>query len=379
MSDRRLDVRPLISHRFSIGEASRAYEVVTGAAPSLGILLEYPASIERPETDVRAQTVQAKPSATTDGHRATIGFIGSGNYATAVLIPAFKATGARLRSVASSGGVSGSHAAKKVGFEMTTTDTRSLLADPTINAVAIATRHDGHARLVCDAFRAGKHVFVEKPLAINLDELEQISEVVDEASGSTRLLMVGFNRRFAPHVKKIYQLLSGIREPKAFVMTVNAGAIPVSHWTQDASVGGGRIIGEACHFIDLLRYLAGARIRDYDLARMQSSTSDSVSIQLGFEDGSIGTVHYLANWSKSFPKERLDVFAAGRVLQLDNFRKLTGFGFPGFTSMRLLRQDKGQKACAAAFVNAVETKRPSPIPLEDIFEVARVTIHIANG
>jgi predicted dehydrogenase len=161
-------------------------------------------------------------------------------------------------------------------------------------------------------------------------------------------------------------------------MTVNAGAIPGNHWTQDPEVGGGRIIGEACHFIDLLRFLAGNRIASHHVTRMDSATRDSVCISLTFEDGSIGAVHYLANGSKAFPKERLEVFAAGRVLQLDNFRKLHGFGWPGFNKMNLWRQDKGQKVCAATFVKAINSGGPAPIPLDEILEVARVSIEVSE-
>jgi predicted dehydrogenase len=162
------------------------------------------------------------------------------------------------------------------------------------------------------------------------------------------------------------------------VMTVNAGAIPAEHWAQDTEVGGGRIIGEACHFIDLLRFLSGSRIADYHVAKMATLTNDTVSISLNFEDGSIGTVHYLANGSKAFPKERLEVFAAGRVIQLDNFRKMQGFGWPGFSKMNLWRQDKGQKACAAAFLRAITQGDLAPIPFDEIVEVARVSISVAG-
>ena len=196
--------------------------------------------------------------------------------------------------------------------------------------------------------------------------------------------MVGFNRRFAPHVVKMKSLLAGVREPKAFVMTVNAGAIPREHWTQDSAVGGGRIVGEACHFIDLLRFLSGSPIVGFQAAAIENAagggvTEDKASITLQFQDGSIGTILYLANGHKSFPKERLEVFAGGRILQLDNFRKLSGFGWPGFGHMRLLRQDKGQKACAAAFVRAIEQGADSPIPFDELIEVSRVTIEVAEA
>lgn len=375
MADGRLDMKPLISHRFAITEAEQAYELVGGAAPSLGILLEYPSG----DITTESRTIKLSPFAQAPfqgggGARASVSFIGSGNYATAVLIPAFKQTEARLRSVASSAGVSGLYAGRKFGFEETTTDSDRIFADPDTNAIVITTRHDSHAGFVLKALYESKHVFVEKPLCLKLEELQQI----ESAHRSNMLLMVGFNRRFAPQVQKIKSLLQGVSGPKAFVMTVNAGAIPAEHWTQDMDVGGGRIIGEACHFIDLLRFLAGVPIVEWGRLGMETVTADTVTLQLGFEDGSIGTVHYFANGNKSFPKERLEVFASGRVLQLDNFRRLTGYGWPGFSKMNLWRQDKGQKACAAAFIKAIEEGDSAPIPFDEIVEVSRVSIELAG-
>lgn len=392
----RLDVKPLISHRFDITEAEQAYAVVAGSEPSLGILLEYPAARGEGVELLAQRTVRftapASTAAPARGKPATVSFIGAGNYATAVLIPAFREAGARLRSVASSGGVSGVHAGKKFGFEETTTDTARLFQDEGTDALVITTRHDSHARFVLGALRAGKHVFVEKPLCLTMGELAEIESVLaGSAEHSSRnmehgtrntqnpILMVGFNRRFAPEVVRMKVLLAGVKGPKSLVMTVNAGAIPADHWTQDPVVGGGRIIGEACHFIDLLRHLAGAPITGWSRSTMDSATEDTVTLQLAFADGSIGTVHYFANGSKSFPKERLEVFAGGRVLQLDNFRRLTGFGWPGFRRMNLWRQDKGQKACAAAFVDAVRSSGAAPIPLAEILEVSRISIELAEG
>lgn len=382
MATGRLDVKPLISHRFSLDNAEQAYAVVGGSEPSLGILLEYPQPEGRSEPKLLNRTVALGREPAADSQQPVLGFIGSGNYATGVLIPAFKATGARLKIVASGGGVSGLHAGRKFSFEATTTDTPSVLTDVEVNAVVITTRHNSHAHFVLAALRAGKHVFVEKPLCLTLNELKEIEDVyLKFKTENLKLpfLMVGFNRRFAPQVQKISNLLSGVTGPKSFVMTVNAGAIPAEHWTQDPDVGGGRIVGEACHFIDLLRFLAKAPIKDYSRSAMEVSTGDTLSLQLSFVDGSIGTVHYFANGSKSFPKERLEVFAAGRVLQLDNFRKLSGFGWPGFSRMNLWRQDKGQRACAAAFVGAVEKGGAPPIPLEEILEVSRISIEVAQA
>jgi predicted dehydrogenase len=383
MSDGRLDVKPLISHRFAITDAESAYELVGGGAPSLGILLEYPDADKKSDSEVRRTTVElprkdAGAGAPPARGNASIGFIGSGNYATAVLIPAFKESGARLRTVASSGGVSGVHAGRKFGFEATTTDTNGVFADRDVNAIVISTRHDSHASMVCQALRAGKHVFVEKPIALRTEELREIEAACAACGDRPPVVMVGFNRRFAPQVVKLKSLLAGAKGPKAFVMTVNAGAIPGEHWTQDRDAGGGRIVGEGCHFIDLLRFLVGESIRTVRAHAMEATVDDTVSIDLGFADGSIGTVHYFANGSKAFPKERLEVFAQGRVIQLDNFRKMTGFGWPGFSKMNLWRQDKGQKACAAAFVNAVATGGASPIPFEELIEVAEATIAAAD-
>jgi predicted dehydrogenase len=381
MADGRLNVKPLISHRFPVTEAEQAYELVGGSAPSLGILLEYPTAAEKPEATLRQSTVKlpAAPGAPTTG-AASIAFVGSGNYATAVLIPAFKDAGARLKVVASSGGVTGVHAGRKFGFESTTTDTDGVFTDPDVQAIVLSTRHDTHADMACKALRAGKHVFVEKPLALKHEELAQIEQAIAEGTrnGRAPMVMVGFNRRFATQVQKVKSLLKGVTGPKSFIMTVNAGAIPAEHWTQDREVGGGRIVGEACHFIDLLRFLAGSAITGHRVSVMDTKTRDTVSIELSFADGSIGTVHYFANGCKAFPKERLEVFAAGRVLQLDNFRKLTGFAWPGFTKMNLWKQDKGQKACASAFVQAVASGGASPIPFGELLEVARVTIDAAD-
>ncbi len=390
MSDGRLDVKPLVSHRVPISDAENAYALIAGETASLGILLEYLPPLQKPDSELRRSTVslradQTRPTSRKDVRKAVVGFVGSGNYSTAVLIPAFKEAGADLRTVASNGGVSGLHAGRKFGFRDTTTDTESVLSDPDINTVVITTRHDSHASLVDRALRAGKHVFVEKPLALSFDQLATIERARADSPGENEpLLMVGFNRRFAPHVVKMKSLLAGMRESKAFVMTVNAGAIPREHWTQDSAVGGGRIVGEACHFIDLLRFLSGSPIGGFQAAAIGNAaadvlTEDKASITLQFQDGSIGTILYLANGHKSFPKERLEVFAGGRILQLDNFRKLSGFGWPGFGHMRLLRQDKGQKACAAAFVRAIEQGADSPIPFDELIEVSRVTIEVAEA
>jgi predicted dehydrogenase len=240
--------------------------------------------------------------------------------------------------------------------------------------VVIATRHDSHAALVCRALEAGKHVFVEKPLALSAEQIDKIEETWSSLR-EPRLLMVGFNRRFAPHIVRIRELLKSVKEPKAFVYTVNAGSIPRDHWTQDPESGGGRILGEACHFIDLLRFLAGCPSKGVRTARQ---SPDTASIAITYEDGSIGTIHYFASGHMSFPKERLEVFAGGRILQLDNFRTLQGYGWPGFKRIGLWRQNKGAAEMAAAFIGAIRTGATSPIPFAELLEVLRTTLEAAS-
>ncbi len=377
MASGAIDVAPLISHRFALEKAEDAFSLLTSETPSLGILLQYRPE-DAPERLAR-RTVPLGPAPRPG--RASVAFLGSGNYAGRVLIPAFKSAGAHLKTVVSGTGVSAVHSGTKYGFSEASTDGAKAFADAAIDTIVIATRHDAHARQVLAALRAGKHVFCEKPLCLTGEELAEID--AEAGARPDQLLMVGFNRRFAPQVVKTKSLLASIGEPKSFVMTVNAGEIPAKHWTQDRAVGGGRIIGEGCHFIDLLRHLAGAPITGHHAIAVGrhpgiAVRDDKITISLSFADGSMGVIHYLANGHKSFPKERLEVFAAGRVLQLDNFRKLRGWGWKNFSSMNLWRQDKGQFACAKSFVDAVREGRHTPIPLDEILEVSRVTIEVAR-
>jgi predicted dehydrogenase len=310
-------------------------------------------------------------------------FIGAGNYAGRVLIPAFRASGARLFAVATANGINAARYGRQYGFEVASTDVDAVLAAPEVDLVVIATRHDTHAQFVQRALAAGKHVFVEKPLALTGSEIDAIEAALrDPVRPHTRTLMIGFNRRFAPLAMRMKALLGAVREPKSFIVTVNAGAAPAGHWTVEPA-GGGRVIGEACHFIDLLRFLAGCPITGSVARRTDSesakSADPSLCITLSFADGSLGTIHYLTGGHASFPKERVEAFAGGRVLQLDNFRRLRAYGWPRFKSQRLWRQDKGQNACAAAFVRAVKAGDVSPIPLEEILEVSRATIAVSEA
>jgi predicted dehydrogenase len=307
----------------------------------------------------------------------SIGVIGAGNFAVRTLLPVLKGAGVRLRSIASGGGASGAIAGEKFGFERVTTDLDTIFDDAEVDTVFVLTRHDSHAKLALRALNAGKHVFVEKPLALREDELNALE---DAAERSGRLLMVGFNRRFAPLAGEMLGILSGRAGPVAVVTTVNAGVIPRDHWTQDPEVGGGRIVGEACHFIDLARYLAQSPIAAMRVTaaatRSGQPIDDIANITISFADGSTATIHYLANGAKSFPKERIECFFDGKTVAIDNWRRMNRFGLPGGSRWfeRAGKMDKGHTAEIAAWVRAVREGGPSPIPLGELLEVSRWAI-----
>ena len=375
MASGSIKVDLLISHRFKIDDALAAYEMLDNQS-SLGILLDYR---ESKIDSASENTVKLNKNITNNTTKGNIGFIGAGNYASRVLIPLFKAAGANLNVLVTSGGTSAVHHGKKNGFFLASTDFDKAL-DENIDSVVIATQHNLHSSQVLKALEKGKHIFVEKPLALNHHEINKIESSQRIAK---TILMVGYNRRFSPHVKKIKSLLDTKTVPKTFIMTMNAGEIPKEHWTQNSEIGGGRIIGEACHYIDLMRFLAGSKIKSFDAVKIGENnflevTEDKALISLTFEDGSIGSIHYFANGGKSFPKERIEVFCDNAVLQLDNFRKLRGFGWKGFSKMHLWSQDKGQKNCVEKFLKNVKEGGENPIPQDEIYEVARVSVDIAE-
>ena len=372
LADGKLDVRALVSHRIPVNEAPRAYDLLSNAS-GLGILFDYSAETREISRVFARSARREQPKIGSP----VFGVVGVGGYASAMLLPNFTKAGATLKTLVSAKGLTASHYAERFDADASATDVRAVLDDPTINAVIIATRHDSHARLVLDTLRVGKYVFVEKPLATNLADIEAIKSVVLALPGAR--VMVGFNRRFSPLVQQLKTLINHRRGPKSFVYTVNAGAIPPEHWTQGAQ-GGGRIIGEACHFIDLLRFLCGTPIRNAQAIAARDTAGkiieDVVSISLQFEDGSLGTIHYFANGSSRYPKERLEVFAGGGIAVLDNFKTLRGYGWSGIRKSRLWRQDKGQTACAVATVQSIVSGAEAPIAFEEIIEVATLTCEL---
>lgn len=371
MASGKLKVESLISHRFDINEGVKAYEVITGKKkePFLGVLLTYPERKVKEERKVEFSSILHRPSSIVK-----LGVLGAGLFANSTLLPILKNNkDFELVGIASSGGLHAQHSGKKFGFQYATSSEDEIINDPKINSVAILTRHDTHADLVVKALKAGKHVFVEKPLAINSIQLSAISKVL-KAEGCP-LIAVGFNRRFAPLIQSLQSQLSNLQEPKHLHYRVNAGFIPANHWTQDEAIGGGRIIGEACHFIDLITFLVGAlpvKVSAYALPNNGKYKEDNVSMTFTFADGSIGVVDYLANGDKSMPKERLEVFCGGLVAVLDDYVSLTTVK-DGRKKVESGAQDKGWRAEMAAFAEAVRAGKAAPIPYEQILAVTKST------
>jgi predicted dehydrogenase/threonine dehydrogenase-like Zn-dependent dehydrogenase len=371
MAKGKLQVKPLITHRFPIEKAAQAYEVITGKTKEsfLGVVLTYPEGEKKDETKVVFPLSSFKGSDTVK-----LGVLGAGLFANAVLLPAVKKAGdIALVGIASSGGLHAQHSGRKFGFQYAASSEEEIFNDPKINTVAILTRHDSHADLVVKALKAGKHVFVEKPLAINANQLSAISKQLKANSQS--LLTVGFNRRFAPLSQKLAEFYANRTEPLHVHYRVNAGYIPLNHWTQDPAIGGGRIIGEGCHFIDLITFLVGEApiaVTAYTLPDGGKYREDNVSMTFTFADGSIGVVDYLANGDKSFPKERVEVFCGGAVSVLDDFVSLQTVR-DGRKSTARGAQDKGHVAEWKAFARSIREGGEPPIPYDQLIGVTKAT------
>jgi len=382
-----LRVKDLITHRLPLDDAVKMYDKLLHDPDALGIIIEYPGKDDR--TEVRcSSSVTFKPityNLVPITASLRVGVIGAGNYARSTLLPALVRTKAKIAAIADINGMAAAHVAKKFKAENAISDYRKILDDPGIQAVFVLVGHHLHARFVCESLEAGKHVFVEKPLCLNETELNEIIAVchkinpineTDQIDQINQLLMVGFNRRFSSHTVKIKELLRGRISPLTMNMTVNAGFIPPEHWTQDPERGGGRIIGEACHFIDLLSFIAGSPVASVSAMMISGKgliCEDKMSIIMSFSDGSIGTVHYFANGSKSYPKETLEVFGDGRVLRMENFRITKGYGFKGFSSFRTWRQDKGHRVEISSFVDVLATGSKVLIPFDSIVNVTRAS------
>jgi predicted dehydrogenase/threonine dehydrogenase-like Zn-dependent dehydrogenase len=362
----------LVTHRFPIVEAERAYAVVTGAAnePYLGVLLEYPNSAAS-EAEVPRQTrVEVHPAPPAHHGAVRFGVIGAGNFARSVLLPLLrKDPDVQLRGVVTASAPSGHQTATRFGFAYAASDWHDVIQDPEVDAVLVATRHDLHARVATAALEAGKAVFLEKPMALNGSELEQLLEAY-YASG--RVLQVGFNRRFAPTYRRLKSAFAARTSQLVATFRVNAGAVSPTSWVVDPTEGGGRLIGEVCHMVDTLVDLVGAPVAS---VYASAGAADDVILNLSFQDGSIGTIVYASGGDRSMPKEFLEVFGGGRAAVLDDFRTVRTYsgGSSRASGGRLARQDKGHAAELAAFVAAVRRGEASPLDPEVAAHVTRVT------
>jgi predicted dehydrogenase len=376
LQQRRLDVNTLTTHRFWIEEAEQAYAVIDGSAaePHLGVLLRY----HERETDTghpaQPITIASRPAVT---GRVVMGVIGAGSFAQGTLLPALASDDqVHLKTIATASGLTARAVAERLKFQACAADATAVLSDADVNAVLVATRHDSHAALVAQAVAAGKAVFVEKPLAVNAEQLAHVVETV--AAHPSALVMVGFNRRFAPLVTPLCAFFAGTPEPLLMTYRVNAGYVPPEHWVHDPDSGGGRIVGEVCHFVDLMTMIAGDRVVEVQATGLPDSgryRQDNLVATLRFSRGSVATVIYAANGDRALEKERLEVMSAGRSAVLDDFRVLTCYE-KGRATKRRQAVDKGHRAELAAFVQAVKTGAASPVPFVDAVHVTEVTLAI---
>lgn len=384
VSEGKVSIDPLITHRFDIDQAHSAYDIIEGKEkkPYLGIMLNYPEpeNAHSPQRRIPLQTKEGKVKS----NKVVAGVVGAGAFAQGTLIPHLAGLEAcRLRGLADLRGEVANHVARRYGYEFCCSDFDELLEDDEINTLFIATRHDTHASMVVRALEAGKHVFVEKPLCMNEEELQKIMQAYYAQQGNLRL-MVGFNRRFAPLARDLKATFSDRQTPLVMLFRVNAGALPADSWIQDAGEGGGRIIGEMCHFIDLMGYLAWAPLAEVNVtsirtAREDIEQGDNVSVSLRFGDGSLGTIVYTSLGDRACSKEYFEVFGNQRVAVLDNFRKLTIMHDGSRTVRRHLRQQKGHKEELWSFVRSIITGEEDPIPFDEICGVSQATFRVFAG
>lgn len=355
--------KDLISHKFEFNKAVDAYELLRTSKSSLGIVLIYES--EKIAKDFKTILNSQKIQEDLKTNSNDLSFLGAGNYTGSFLIPSFKKAGANFKTIAASTGLNATFLGKKYNFDAITTDLKNIFNDES-RSIVISTRHDSHAKFTLEALSKGKNVFLEKPLCLTRKELDEISNF----NFNNQILMVGFNRRFSPLIQKVKTQLEILDSPKTFIYTCNAGKLIENHWLKDPKIGGGRLIGEACHFVDLLRYLTSSKIEDLKVFfTNDSKESETFTIQVCFSDGSIGSIHYFANGNRNFPKERLEIFCSESIFQIDNFRKLNILNKSSKKSKTLIRQDKGQDNCTKSFLKAVIESSKSPIPINELFEV----------
>ncbi len=371
LSMKMIDVKPLITHTFDIENGMEAYDIILGKKkePYIGMLLKYSEESKKP--------VVPKPSGNAAAGKLNIGFIGAGSFAQSYLLPNAKALG-NLDTVVTRTGVNAKNVATKFGFQNNATDADVILNNKAINTVFIATQHDTHAKYVIEGLKHGKAVFVEKPLALTYDELEQVKSTY---AANPNVLMVGFNRRFSDIAVRAKKEFETVREPLVMNFRVNAGFIPKEHWTQ-REAGGGRILGEVCHFIDLMQYIAGSDpVKVYaeciDSANDTLKNDDNVAVVVKFANGSVGNLTYVANGDKAMPKEQLEIFGGNVSFTINDFK--SGVLFRNNKEIKIANQGKGHKQEVEAFANAVQNGLPAPIGFNSLYLTTLVTLKIIDS
>mgnify|MGYP001223214959 CR=1 FL=1 len=379
LDEKKITTNDLSSHSFSLDQATLAYELLRTNSFILGITINYnnhevkklANKIKYYETFSDLDRIDSEP---------VVSFIGAGNYASRVLIPAFYKNNLNLHTLLSRSGGNSDYLCRKYKFKYASTDYSDIFKNEKTNTVVIVSRHDSHAKLLIEGIKNNKNIYIEKPICLNIKELNQIEiaiknqyEFHKSKNIKPPIIMVGFNRRFSPLKVKMKKELDLLPAEKAFIYTCNAGSLPSDNWNHSPRIGGGRLLGEACHFVDLIRFLVDSPILKLScsFAIDSQSTKDVFTIQMSFENGSIGTIHYFSNGSKNFPKERLEVFSAGSILSIDNFKKLSAWGIPKFKNKTFFNIDKGQRNCVRSFVESIKNSTESPIPINQILEVQR--------
>jgi len=370
----RINLDYLTTHEFTLEQAPQAYDMIVGRSePFLGIVLKY--DTQKPITQRRIDVRSAKPTS-----KVNIGFVGAGNYAQQNLLPNIPRNDEAVSCVGimTNSGTTSKRVAEKFNFQFCTSEPKDIFENDAINTVFIATRHNSHSEYVKSALRAGKHVFVEKPLCLTNEELVEIEELYN-SSDNCNQLMVGFNRRFAPHAIELKKLLDG--SPVSMLCRVNAGSIPRDNWIQDKEIGGGRIIGEACHFIDFLTWLCGALPKQVHAVALPDpdGLSDTVSINLQFANGSIGSISYLSNGSKGLPKEYVEAYSTGLVGIIKDFKELEMYSIGKPRRKKSFVQDKGQAGMVKAFIKSIKEGGTPLIPADEIFAVTRTTFAVLES
>ncbi len=365
IASRSIKVEDLITERVKLNDYQQIYADMSGKGSIASILL-YPENEQEPNRSIQIGSNQFTPG------KGTIGIIGAGNFTSAMILPCLKKTNAKLKYISSASGLTGTTLAKKYKIKFSTTDNSRILGDSDVDLVMITTRHNSHARLVVEVLNAGKNVFVEKPLALKQEELDL---VIDAYKNSGKTITVGFNRRFAPLAVQMKKALGNADSPMNIIATMNAGFIPAKAWVHDMELGGGRIIGEACHFIDLISFLSNSKVVCVCMNAMGQNpkdNSDNASIMLKYENGTNAVINYFANGSKAYSKERIEVYHQERTLVMDNWRKLTGYGFKNFSSASS-SQDKGHQNQFKQLIESVQKGGDQIIAIDEIINTSKAS------